>query len=177
MEKSIDNEVLKWYEDNINTLKECSDMKQNEREEEFEIGEIRSFNSLIFPDLFVIIGKQQENLYLTVPISSYWNTVLSSQKKLSIKLRMGNIIVDYAVIPTWDYLHETIIKNFSKKIEKITEEEIKEIITYVENFDKNNINFLEQVFLELNSKLWAPFSMGSIYMELDEIEEDEEEIW
>lgn len=171
VEAKIKAELLSMYEKN---LKEGS-MKLIEVPEpydEIEIGQIREL-WMIPPERFLVLEKVDDNLHITVPMTSYIQ-LLPEDTPLYANRYSDGFITTLGVVPVWDYVRDEIIRRYSKVIGRIRETELSKIKSYME---KSNRNYPWEIkrFIRLNSKIWSLINMYSLLSNVDEIESSEDD--
>lgn len=170
MLEKIKVELLEMYEKN---LKEGSRrLIEVPEPTDIEIGQIREI-WMIPPERFLVLEKVNDNLYLTVPLTSYIQ-LLPEDAPLYCNRYSDDYKILLGVVPVWDYVKADIIKRYSKVIGRVRETEIQKIKSYIEKKDRNYPWEVKR-FIRLNSKVWSMINMHSILSHVDEIENSEED--
>lgn len=170
VDAKIKAELLSMYEKN---LKEGSIklIEVPEPYEEIQTGQIREL-WMIPPERFLVLEKVDDNLYITVPMTSYIQ-LLPEDAPLYANKYTDDFITTLGVVPVWDYVRGEIIRKYSKVIGRIRETELSKIKSYIEK--GNNYPWEVRRFIKLNSKIWSSLNMYSILSDVDEIENSEDD--
>ncbi|MCX7999019.1 MAG: hypothetical protein N3A69_08740 [Leptospiraceae bacterium] len=132
------------------------------------VGQIREL--LTIPvERFVILSKIQDGLYLTAPMTAY----LQLLPKDSLFYKLSVTGVKLGVIPTWDYLREEIILNYTLPIGSVPQVDIPKIEQWVRSWRDDSAGYAVRKFISLNSKVWAKWTMWSLFHQADIEEENE----
>lgn len=167
-------DFLRLYEE---SLKEGRLIPVKVDGEPVKVGQVREL-ATIPGERFLVLEEVQENLFLTVPMTSYLH--LLNFKPYPPVFAFHNYssryVLNLACVPSWDYLRRELMEGYSQVIGTIGEESLKRVKEWLNEVIKSDLPWYVRKFISLNSEVWARLTQASLMEHAERLEEAQVEV-